>query len=243
MRKALFLALDYKEIGDGTWGDGWSYTGPLSPDEPRGALREDQLKQLPGHNQSTKDKDRQTAKQLMAAAGYPDGEISFTILISSPVCPRTPPTRTRSARRTSQEALAEDERHPAAAAGHGRLQPAAGLQRLLDDRLYQHGISRSRRWSSPPSGTRPAGLLGSRNYGQFKNADADAMIEKALVTIDPTLASRFCRISRKRYFDEWMPLIHICTWRRSLFCRPALRQFRETARTLVGDQLPAWNCL
>ncbi|MFI5388022.1 MAG: ABC transporter substrate-binding protein, partial [Fimbriimonadales bacterium] len=84
VRKAIFLSLDYKQIGDGAWGDGWMYTGPLAPENPEG-FSQDQLKQLPGYNPNTKDKDRQTAKDLMTAAGYPDGDISFPILISSPL--------------------------------------------------------------------------------------------------------------------------------------------------------------
>src|SRR5215208_287091 len=46
VRRALFLALDYQEIGDGYWGPGWGYTGPLVPAHPE-ALKAEEVAKLP----------------------------------------------------------------------------------------------------------------------------------------------------------------------------------------------------
>jgi peptide/nickel transport system substrate-binding protein len=209
VRRALFLALDYKDIGDGAWGDGWGYTGAMVPAHPE-AFTEDQLKQLPGLNSSTKDKDRQTAKQLMTAAGYPDGEISWPILLSS-----TLPTNAA----TLNATRAQDQWKKLWSKINPTLQPPpdsatfAKLQATNDFSMIAYtntafqdaALEMGAQWHTLN------GVLGSRNYGQFKNADADAMIEKALVTIDFDQRKQILQDFEKRWFDEWMPLIPVHT--------------------------------
>ncbi|HZU76223.1 MAG TPA: hypothetical protein VFA70_05625, partial [Dehalococcoidia bacterium] len=56
----------------------------------------------------------------------------------------------------------------------------------------------------------PTGQLGSRNYGHFKNADADALIDKAFATIDANERKSILQDFQKRYFDEWQPAIQLC---------------------------------
>ena len=207
VRKALFLALDYKAIGDGAWGDAWTYTGPLAPANPE-AYSQEQLKQLPGYNPSTKDKDRQTAKQLMAAAGFADGEISFPILISSPLT---------TASQYQNAIRAQDQLKKVWPKMDVKLQPppdTATFNRLQSTNEFTVISYVNTAFPDPAleMGAQyhsPSGLLGSRNYGHFKNAEADAMIEKALQTIDTNARKQILLDFQKRYFDEWMPVIQL----------------------------------
>jgi ABC-type transport system substrate-binding protein len=225
VRRALFLALDYKEIADGTWGEDWSYTGPLSPKNPE-AYTEDQIKQLPGYNESTKDKDRQTAKQLMAAAGYPDGEISFTILPSSNV--PSNPANPNSIRAQDQwkkvwPKMDVKIQLPADTPSFNRLQTANDFQMVAytNTEFPDPALQLAAQWHTT------GGLLGSRNYGRFKNAEADAMIEKALVTIDSNARKQILQDFQKKYFEEWMPLIHIAMAPDRYFVGPHFGNFEN----------------
>ena len=79
VRKALFLALDYAAINDGYYGKGqWEYTGPLVAAFPE-AIPSAEIAKMPGYNPATKQADIKTAKDLMNAAGYVDGDVSFKI--------------------------------------------------------------------------------------------------------------------------------------------------------------------
>lgn len=207
VRRAVFLALDYKEIGDGYWDQSWEYTGPLEPEHPE-AYTVDQIKQLPGYNPSTKDKDRQTAKQLMASAGYADGEITFQIMPAL-----TLPTSSyfENAIRV-QDNLKKvwpkmnvtvtppsDSTAYASQQAQGNFSTVSYTITTLPDAV----LELDSQWHSP------SGLHGSRNYGHFKNADADALIDKAAVTLDNEARKSILQEFQKRYFDEWLPAIQL----------------------------------
>jgi len=229
VRKALFLALDYKDIGDGTWGDGWGYTGAVVPANPD-ALSEDQLKQLPGLNESTKDKDRQTAKQLMTAAGYPDGEISFPILISSPLTTNASyenATRAQDQLKKLWPKMNVTLQPPPDTAAFARLQATNDFTMIAytNTAFPDPALELGAQWHSP------AGLLGSRNYGHFKDPAADAMIEKALTTLDFDARKQVIQDFEKRWFDEWMPLIPLHTGADRYFAGPHFGGFDKLLGT------------
>ena len=82
VRQALQLVLDYKTMADGYYGDGyWDYTGPVAIAFPE-AIPAGDIVKLPGWNPATKAQDTKTAKDLMTAAGYPDGNFSFKVFYS-----------------------------------------------------------------------------------------------------------------------------------------------------------------
>jgi len=84
VRRAIFLALNHAQIGDGFYGSGnWYFTGPLPYTFTKFALSPDDVSKLAGWNPATKDKDIAEAKQLMSSAGYPDGEITVSDLVFS----------------------------------------------------------------------------------------------------------------------------------------------------------------
>ena len=83
VRKAIFLALDYKRLADGTIGEGyWEWTGSLSPVFPE-AISATDVAKMPGYSPESKQADLKTARELMTAAGFPDGKITVRILASS----------------------------------------------------------------------------------------------------------------------------------------------------------------
>jgi peptide/nickel transport system substrate-binding protein len=209
VRRALFLSLDYKEIGDGAWGadSGWQYTGPIAYENPEG-YNQDQLKALPGYNPNTKDKDRQTAKQLMSAAGYPDGEISWPILTSSNLPTAAAVQHATRAQDQWKKVWAKINptiQLPADSATFNKLQSTNEFSMIsyTNTAFPDPALEMAAQYHSP------SGLLGSRNYGHFKNADADAMTEKALTTVDLEARKQILLDFQKRYFDEWMPTIQL----------------------------------
>ena len=72
VRKALHLAIDFKEIND-PLGKGWIYTGPLHALFPE-ALTSEEVSKLPGYNPATKQQDTADAVKMMDAAGFKDGQ-------------------------------------------------------------------------------------------------------------------------------------------------------------------------
>src|SRR5581483_11000370 len=198
---------DYKDIADGTWGPGWQYTGPLEPEHPE-ALTSDQIKQLPGYNPSTKDKDRQDAKQLMSAAGHPDGDISFQIM---PALPSPTSSYFENAIRIQDQLkklwpkMDVQVTPPADSASYARLQAEGNFSTVsytittLPDAVLEFDSQ----WHSS------SGTHGSRNYGHFKNDEADAIIEKAFTTLDNDARKNLLLDFQKKYFDEWLPAIQL----------------------------------
>ena len=220
VRRAIFLAIDYKQLADGTYGNEWTYTGPLVPQHPE-AYTVDQIKQLPGYNSSTKDKDIQQAKQLMAAAGFQDGEIAFQIMPGS-----TLPTNTwyeNSIRIQDQlkkiwPKMNVQVTPPPDSATFAKQQAAGDFSTVsyTITSLPDPVLEISSQWHTT------GGLLGSRNYGHFKNPDVDALIDKAFQTLDNEARKSLLQDFQKRYFAEWLPAIQLCEEPDRYFVSPRL---------------------
>lgn len=220
VRKALFLALDYQEIGDGYWGPGWGYTGPLIPAHPE-ALRADEVAKLPGYNKETKEQDRRTAAQLLTAAGYPEGAgISFNIL------PQVGSSYLDNATRIKGQLSKlwpkmEVNLTPAADNASFSRQQAEGnfdtisytITSLPDAVLELISQYHSK---------------GSRNYGRFRNADADAILDKALLELDTGRRTALLKEFQKRYFEEWMPIVQLLEQPERYFVQVRVGGFDKT---------------
>lgn len=219
VRRALFLALDYQEIGDGYWGPGWGYTGPLVPAHPE-ALTADEVAKLPGYNKATKEQDRQTAKQLMTAAGYPDGDLSFNIL------PQLASSYLDNATRIKGQL---EKMWP-------KMQP--NLTPAADNAAFARQQSESTFDTISYTITSlPDAVLelfsqyhskGSRNYGKFRNAEADAIIDKAFVELDTTKRTALLKDFQKKYFEEWMPIAQLVEQPERYFLSARIKGFDKT---------------
>lgn len=207
VRQAIFLALNYKELADSAFGSEYEFTGPLEPEHPE-ALTVDQIKQLPGYNAATKDKDIAQAKLLMTAAGFPDGNINFQILPGSTSTVNVwyqNGIRIQDQLKKIWPKMDVQFTPPSDAAAFASLQASSNFSTIaytitsLPDAVLEFASQ----WHTP------SGLLGSRNYGHFKNADADALIDKAFQTIDNEERKKILLDFQKRYFAEWLPAIQL----------------------------------
>jgi peptide/nickel transport system substrate-binding protein len=219
VRKALFLALDYQEIGDGYWGPGWGYTGPLVPAHPE-AFTAEQVSKLPGYNKETKEKDRQTARELMTAAGYPDGAISFSIL------PQVASSYLENATRIKGQLA--------------KLWPKmeVNLTPAPDNAVFSRQQSEGNFDSISYTITSlPDAVLelfsqyhsrGSRNYGRWRNPDTDAILDKAFLELDTNRRTALLKEFQQKYFDEWMPIVQLVEQPERYFLQPRIRGFDKT---------------
>ncbi len=80
VRKAIHLALDYEDVINPILGSNWAYSGALSAALPE-AIPSSEISQMPGWNPATKAQDLEQARSLMSDAGFPDGGISFSIMV------------------------------------------------------------------------------------------------------------------------------------------------------------------
>jgi peptide/nickel transport system substrate-binding protein len=221
IRKAIFLALDYQEIGDGYWGPGWGYTGPLVPAHPE-ALKADEVAKLPGYNKDTKEQDRQAAKQLMTAAGFPDGAISFGILIQLPVTVSYMANATRIKDQLAKvwPKMEVNIIQPPDVAAFSRQQAEGNFDAIsytitsLPDAVLEL--------------TSQYHSKGSRNYGKFRNADADAILDKAFSELDNTKRTALLKDFQKKYYDEWMPIAQLVEQPERYHLSPRIRGFDKT---------------
>ena len=219
VRKALFLALDYQEIGDGYWGPGWGYTGPLVPAHPE-ALRAEEVAKLPGYNKDTKEKDRQTAKELMTAAGYPDGAFGFDILPQVTSSYLDNATRIKGQLAKVWPKMEVNLTPAADNAAFSRQQSDSSFDTIsytitsLPDAVLELQSQYHSR--------------GSRNYGKFKNAEADMIIDKALAELDNAKRTALLKEFQKKYFDEWMPIAQLVEQPERYLLSPRIRGFDKT---------------
>jgi ABC-type transport system substrate-binding protein len=186
------------------------------------------VQQLPGYNLATKDKDRQTARQLMAAAGYPDGEINWQMLPSSPL----PTTANYEIAIRVQDQLKKlwpkmnaQVTPPTDSAAFSRQQAEGNFSAISfkNTSLADAALELGSQWHSPGGG------LGSRNYGHFKNADMDTLIEKAYVTVDNEARKSLIVDFQKRFAEEWQPAVFLHIPPDRYFVSPKLGGFDQAA--------------
>jgi ABC-type transport system substrate-binding protein len=220
VRRALFLALDYQEIGDGYWGPGWGYTGPLVPAHPE-ALTADEVAKLPGYNKATKEQDRQAARQLLSAAGYPEGQFSFAVL------PQVASSYLDNATRIKGQLAKLWPKMEV------NLTPAADNAAFSTAQSSSNFDTISYTITSLPDAvlelTSQYHSKGSRNYGKFKSDEADSILDRALLELDNNRRTALLKDFQKKYFEEWMPIAQLVEQPERYFLAPRIRGFDKTS--------------
>ncbi len=219
VRKALSLAIDYKELGNGYYGDGggWGYLASLHPGFPE-AWSEDKVKTLPGFNPTTKDKDVAEANKLMAAAGFDKGAgISIDLLNKVKADDRENSVRFQGQMQKVFPAMKMALKQDPDSATFDKHQNGNDFQMISNDstmfpdaalEAYAHFHSK-----------------GSRNYGGFSDKDLDSTVEKAIAELDFEKRKAILDTFQQKYLDAWMPNLILYAVPSKYFIQPNIGGF------------------
>ena len=229
VRKALQLAMNYQELGEGYYGPGWGYTGPVFSGF-KDTWGEEKIKSLPGYNPATKAKDIADAGKLLAAAGRTNGEGMTFDLIGGPG------TGIRIAQKENSLRF-QDQMQKAF--------PGMKINiKILGDQAQWAAAQTAGNFPmmsfssvSQPTATSEATSLyhskGGRNYGKFANAEADVLLDKAAVTLDLKERTAIFETFQTKFMDEWMPMYALYVEPRKTLVQPNVGGYDK----LVGP----WN--
>lgn len=204
VRRAVHLVLKYKEMGDAFYGDGyWDFTGPTPSAFPE-AYQADEIAKLPGWNQGTKDADIKTAKDLMTAAGYPDGSIAFKILqatSSTASAYYDYSIRSIDQLKSVWPASKPEVDIPPDGATFSRRQVQGDFDVIayVNYAYPSAVIELTAQWHSN----------GGRNYGKLKDARVDSMLDSAFAEFDTTKRSTILRELQDYLIKEQVPAIGV----------------------------------
>lgn len=223
VRKAFQLAINYEELMDGTYGAGlWDWMAVGHPGFP-GTWQEEKVKSLPGYNPATKDEDRAEATRMLDAAGYANGAgLDFTVLFR----PDIPAHEEHSLRwQADMGNLWGDLNISLQRASDGAAFASQQSARDFDAITYVITAVPDLylEWHSQHHSD------GSRNYGGFENADADALIERGLEAVDPEARAEVAEEFQQKYVEEWMPTIVLGPRNERFILQPNFRGFDATS--------------
>ena len=205
VRKALQLAVDYPEIADGYYGPGSASMMAFHPNYPE-AWSEEKVRALPGYNPSTKAKDREEAQKLLAAAGRPNGDgLAFDLMLPSG-SPSSDAFKANSLRFQAQmqklfTGMKVTLKPSVDFASFAKLQSDKNFQMVAYSIVAIPDIAQEA-YSQYHS-------KGSRNYGAFENAQADALIEKAQVELTIEGRKQIFQTFQEKYQSEWQSMIQL----------------------------------
>ena len=224
VRRALLLAIDYKELMDGYYGvnGGAEYLAALHPSFVEG-WNPDKVKALPGYNPATKDKDRAEAAKLLAASGHENGAgISIDLLNKVKADDRENSVRFQAQMQKLFPAMKMTLKQDPDSATFDKHQAGNEFQMISNDstmfpdavlEAYAHFHSK-----------------GSRNYGGFSEPALDSLVEKALAELDLEKRKGIIDTFQQKYVDEWVPNILLYAVPSKYFIQPNLGGFD----TVVG---------
>ncbi len=202
VRRALALAVDYAALGQGAFGDGWEYQGPLNPAFPE-AWAPDRVHQSPGHDPdiAAKARDRQTAAQLLDAAGFARGA-GLTVGLS--YLGTNDPARENVTRLQQQWATSF-------AAGTFTPRPIADNAQLTRVQTAGDFEALATVATAAPDATLELTAHhrtgGSRNYGGFSEPEADSLLDRALRTVDGPTRAGLLDTFQARFLEDWLPMV------------------------------------
>ena len=88
VRQAMTVVVDGQAIGEGFYGELTKPSGPFVSTWGNSAISSAEIMKRPGWNPATREADIANAKKLFAAAGFPDGELNFNLMVfNTPVHP------------------------------------------------------------------------------------------------------------------------------------------------------------
>ncbi len=226
VRKAMQLAINYQEIGDGYYGPGWGYLSGLHSYFPE-SWSEEKVKTLPGYNPATKAKDREDAAKMMTAAGHDKGDGVAFELLTSPGWSFSDATKENALRFQSQM----QQIWPNMKMTIRTSADVGSFAKAQADRNFQavsYAIGSSRDVGSDAFAQYHT--KGVRNYGSFSNPEADAMIEKALATLDANERKQIFQGSggfMEKFSNEWMPMIMLNLYPTNTLIQPNIQGYEQ----------------
>ena len=228
VRKAFHLATDYQELGNGFVGTGWQWIAALHPSFPE-AWTDDKVKALPGYNLTNKAKDREEALKLMAAAGFPNGDgIGFEILNKPSAVNRENALRWQGQMQKAVPGAKITLRAAADTAAFDRAQNGKDFQMITNDSTMQ-----------------PDAVLesyahfhskGSRNYGDFQNAENDSLLDRALRELNFEARKALLDTWQQKFVNEWQPRLMLYTTPVKTFLQPNIGGFDKIAGPWTGGR-------
>lgn len=228
VRRALQLALDYKSLNDNVYGEGyWDYATMIASSYPE-ALPADQVSKLPGWNPGTKEQDIKTAKDLMAAAGYPDGKVAFKVMrypIAGSVWSDLAISIMDQWERVWPAMQVEFD-EPGDAAAFGRRQ----VQGDFDAYVYvEYG------YPDPVLElTNQFGKGGGRNYSKFSDSRVEDLLAKAYAELDMEARAGIVRQIQQYLVEEQMPLVTIGQPMTAVWFHPSVGGMQGYGRRVGG---------
>ncbi len=216
VRKALHLATDFEEVGNGYHGSGWGYMAALHQSFPE-AWQDDKLKKLPGLSKETKAKDREEAAKMLAAAGFANGDkLEFEIMHKVKADNRENALRFQAQMAKLFPGIKIVIKAPETAV-FDKAQAGKDFQSISNDSTMAPDavLEAYARWHS----------TGSRNYGGFAEKDADALLDKMLGETDLKARESLLNDFQQKWFDAWMPHINFYATPTRHFIQPDIGGF------------------
>ena len=233
IRRALQRVLDYAGMGADEYGDGfWDYSGPAGSAYPDAFQAED-IKKMPGWNPDTKDADTVEARQLMSAAGFPDGSIELpitsvapgggnvaAIMASQAVRIQHTLTQTWPAMNVTIDVVPGSEQSQRRGSGEF-VALAQGLFGPLDVVL---GLLQN------------FGSDGSRNWREYSNPEVDGLLARAVQETDPDARREMIRSAEGMVIDD-TPMLIVARLPVTHYVNPAIMGYHPGPAGLVDFDL------
>ena len=228
VRKAMRLAMDFQELATSYHGTGWGWVAAVHPSFPE-AWPEDQVKKIPGYDVSAKARDREEAAKLMAAAGFPNGDgIAFEILNKRSAVNTENALRFQGQMAKALPGIKITQRAASDTAAFDKQQTGKDFQMITNDSTM-----------APDSVLESFAHFhskGSRNYGDFQNAECDALLDKALRELNFEARKAIMNTWQQKFLDDWQPLIMEYATPVKAFLQPNIGGFDKIAGPWTGGR-------
>lgn len=222
VRKAIQLVPRWSDMAQEAHGEGyWGFVGPLTTAFPE-AYTHDEIAKMPGWNPSTKEADIKTAVDLMTAAGFPDGALSFRLMPSSTTQGSYPfdySVRVQDQLKAVWPAMTMDMDPPADNASFGKRQANGDFDALTYSNFPQPDpvLELTSQYHNK----------GSRNYGKFADADIDRLLEDSAQQLDAAERKATLREVQDLLINDHMPMITINTYSTGIYFQDYVRNMEN----------------